>query len=143
LKKDFSFGIVPVCKRGNEYHVFIIKHIGGHWSFPKGHPEEGETPIETAKRELKEETGLEVSNILPETKLEENYMFQLEGEKIQKKVVYFIGVVKEPDEVVIDLSELIEGKWANLNEAPMHLTYEEAKRICRQTAQLLIRKKEG
>lgn len=139
MKKDFSFGIVPVLKKENQFYLFVIKHRGGHWSFPKGHRDQGESPLETAKRELREETGLKVDSILSETNLEENYMFQLEGERVQKKVVYFIGNIKNPDEVVINLEELDEGKWVDLAEAPMFLTYEEAKRICRQTAQLLMR----
>ena len=31
---------------------------GGSWSIPKGHMEAGETEVETAQRELQEETGL-------------------------------------------------------------------------------------
>ena len=43
----------------------IIQHstesneLKGHWDFPKGHVEENETELETASRELKEETGIE------------------------------------------------------------------------------------
>ena len=93
----------------------------------------------TAKRELKEETGLEVEKILSEEELEENYTFQHEGNSIQKKVIYFIGEVKEPAIVQIDSEELLDGKWVSLNEAPMHLSFEEAKKICRRTAQFLYR----
>lgn len=36
----------------------LARHNGGHWSFPKGHVEGGETEAETAAREIREETGL-------------------------------------------------------------------------------------
>ena len=40
--------------------VLLVKHNAGHWDFPKGHMEDGETEIETAIREVKEETNLDV-----------------------------------------------------------------------------------
>lgn len=41
--------------------ILLIKHVNsGHWSFPKGHVEGTETEVETAKREIKEETAIDV-----------------------------------------------------------------------------------
>ena len=51
-------GIVYRKFHGNT-EILLIKHIkSGYWSFPKGHVENSETEEETAKREIKEETGI-------------------------------------------------------------------------------------
>ena len=48
-------------EKGGNTEILLIKHIkSGYWSFPKGHVENGETEEETAKREIKEETGIDV-----------------------------------------------------------------------------------
>ena len=44
----------------NDNKVIIIKHKYGHISFPKGHVEGNETEEETAIREVKEETGIDI-----------------------------------------------------------------------------------
>lgn len=44
------------CEGGHEY--LLAQHGAHHWSFPKGHVENDETEVETAKREIWEETGL-------------------------------------------------------------------------------------
>ena len=41
--------------------ILVIQQKEGHWGFPKGHVEEGETEVETAIREIKEETNLDVN----------------------------------------------------------------------------------
>lgn len=38
-------------------------HGAGYWSFPGGHLEYGETPVECVRRELREEAGIEPQSI--------------------------------------------------------------------------------
>ena len=47
----------------NDNKVLIIKHKYGHISFPKGHVEDNESEIDTAIREVKEETGIDIECI--------------------------------------------------------------------------------
>ena len=58
MKKEFSFGIVPLQCVNEQWQVLLVQHQAGHWAFPKGHAEIGEEPKQTAERELLEETGL-------------------------------------------------------------------------------------
>lgn len=56
-----SCGAIVYRKHHGNTEILLIKHINsGHWSFPKGHVEQGETEVETALREIKEETSLDV-----------------------------------------------------------------------------------
>jgi ADP-ribose pyrophosphatase YjhB (NUDIX family) len=41
-----------------EGRVLVVSQHGTSWSLPKGHLEEGESPLEAARREIREETGV-------------------------------------------------------------------------------------
>ena len=63
---DKSCGVVLL----NSGKVLLLRHPsnsshgGGHWDFPKGHIDEGESEIQTALRELEEETGIAHTNVI-------------------------------------------------------------------------------
>ena len=61
--KNKAIGIVPVDENGNVYLVGQWRYPleAYSWEIPEGGGPEGEKPLETAKRELKEETGLMAS----------------------------------------------------------------------------------
>jgi bis(5'-nucleosidyl)-tetraphosphatase len=133
---EHSFGVIPLRRVNQQWEVFLIQHRGaGHWAFPKGHPEEGETPEETAQRELREETGLHLVKWLPYPPLEEAYLFKRHDSLVHKKVTYFIAEVE--GEVHLQPQEIAAGRWLALEEALDLITFEEGKRICRRLTELL------
>lgn len=112
-------GIVYRKYHGNT-EILLIKHIGsGHWSFPKGHVEAGETEPETAIREIKEETGVDV--MLDPTFRE--LVTYSPKKDTQKVVVYFIAKAK-PGELVPQENEVAEVRWVEINRAAELLVYD-------------------
>ncbi len=119
MKKEKSCGAIVFRRLKNKIEVLIIRHRnGGHWSFPKGHVEENETEHETARREILEETGIEVSFV---TGFRETVTYSPK-QNVLKDVVYFLaeGVTHE---IIIQEEEISEVKWININDADKYLTY--------------------
>jgi len=122
-----SYGIIPL-QNGK---VFIVRHkAGDYWGFPKGHHTLGETPQDTAIRELKEETNLEVLRLHDSPTYMESYSFVREGDEIHKTVLYFVAEVSGKAAQLTP--DVVEGKWVPLHECETHVTFEENKRIARE-----------
>lgn len=124
--QEYSYGIIPLYKGKEGIEVFIIHQYGSAgdtlWTFPKGKEEQGEVPIETALRELKEETGLEVSSCKENKQYSLSYSFQRNGENVAKTTTYFVGFVRSKD-FNIQEEEIKEALWLTPKEARAKLTY--------------------
>ncbi len=60
LRYERSCGAIVFREINEELRVLLVQHSASHWSFPKGHVENGESDCETAIREVKEETGIDI-----------------------------------------------------------------------------------
>ena len=115
----------PLQNPYGNIEILLIKHINsGHWSFPKGHVEGDETELETARREIKEETGLDV--ILDQT-FRETVSYSPRRDT-QKVVVYFLALARNYDYVPQE-EEIAEIRWVDIVRASHMLTYENDKTI--------------
>src|SRR5688572_17803927 len=58
--KNKAIGVIPVDDEGNTWLVGQYRYTlnAFHWEIPEGGAPQGEDPLEAAKRELQEETGL-------------------------------------------------------------------------------------
>ncbi len=127
--EEKSFGIIPLRQENGIWQVLLILHQGGrHWAFPKGHGNEGEMAIDSARRELKEETGLDIQELLQETPLVERYQFHRKREIVIKTVQYYPALVHGT--LHLQAEEIRDAKWVPLKEATTHLTFKEAKEMC-------------
>lgn len=120
-----SCGAIVYRRSHGNTEILLIKHVNsGHWSFPKGHVEGTETEVETALREIKEETGIDVI-IDPSFRETVSYFPRKDTQKI---VVYFIGKAKN-FEFTPQEEEIAQIKWVDIGHATAILTYENDKTI--------------
>lgn len=121
MKKEKSCGTIII---DSNKRVLLVKQKLGWVGFPKGHMEQGETEIETARRETKEETNLDV--IVDEKK---RYTISyITSTQIDKEVVYFrakpISYSLLPQE-----AEIAEIMWVDINEAKQYLSFDNLKQL--------------
>ena len=100
------------------------------WALPKGHIDAGESPADTAMREVHEETGVE--GRLVEKLGDVRYVYTASweggsGERIFKVVSFFLlragrGRIGQIDEAM--RIEVAEARWLPLDEAPRLLSYD-------------------
>lgn len=120
-----SCGAIVYRKFHGNTEILLIKHINsGHWSFPKGHVETGETEMETAKREIKEETAIDV--IIDPT-FRETVTYSPKKDTV-KVVVYFLARAKNVNFTPQE-SEIAEIRWVDISYAGNILSYENDRTI--------------
>ena len=125
MSYEKSCGAVVFRKYHGNIELLLIKHVvGGHWSFPKGHVEPGETEEQTALRGIKEETGIDVEM---NTSFREVVSYSPKRDTT-KDVIYFLGKAKTfqytPQE-----EEIAQIKWVEINLAHSFLTYDNDKQL--------------
>jgi bis(5'-nucleosidyl)-tetraphosphatase len=122
--KATSYGIIPIYKKDEQIFVYAVHNIkSNEWGLPKGTPENSETPLGTAKRELKEETGISEFQIIGGKTFSEKYSFEQGGVNYDKENTYYLAEVLEMKEGLenkenknpdIDSKDM---KWININDA--------------------------
>ncbi len=120
--REFSAGGVVV--RGEEVVVIVPTRRAADGSrvlaLPKGHVDPGETPIEAATREVREETGIVAE---PVCELgESRYWYRRDGRTIGKSVAFFLFSHLEGDTADHD-DEVEEVRWIGLQQARTALSH--------------------
>ena len=123
-----SCGAIVIYKSGDRCKVLLVKnHNGRNYSFPKGHVEQGESEEQTAVREVKEETGLDIEIIRSFREVADYCPFG----KIRKRVVFFMAQTMS-DKVTIQEEEIDSYIWVDLDEAHHRCTYDNDLRVIRK-----------
>lgn len=124
MPREISAGVI-VFRRTPQPHYLLLHYESGHWDFPKGHIEAGEEARETARRELKEETGISMVRFMDGYRETLRYFFRQKGVGIFKIVVYFLAETDQPD--VTLSSEHVGFEWLPYEGALSRLTFKNSR----------------
>ena len=116
IEGKLSCGIILVRSGGDGYRTLLLRAFH-HWDFPKGLLEDGEEPLQTAKREVREETSIDT------TQWPWGERFIETGPYSRGKTARYYLAATEQEDVVMGPSpetgepEHHEWRWVSFDEA--------------------------
>ena len=120
MKHEKSCGTITI----HDGKVLLIKQNRGYIGFPKGHVEQGESEIEAAVRETKEETNIDVI-------VNEKYKYMINynvNDHINKDVIFYLAKPTSFEAIKQDV-EIAEVMWVDVDKVMDLLSYDDTKEI--------------
>ncbi|MEK6856818.1 MAG: NUDIX domain-containing protein [Nanoarchaeota archaeon] len=134
MTKESSAGMIVYNPKLSK---FLLLEDSSHWGFAKGGIETGEDEGKAAKRELKEETGIDnfklVNNFLEKI----NYYYKKEGKTVYKEVVFFL-VLTETEDVKIS-EEHKNYKWCSYEEAHKLIGFKNTRQVLKKANDYIMK----
>ena len=127
---EITSGAVVYRKNNGEIEYLLLEsqNKGHFWGFPKGHVEGNETLVETAKREIKEETQL----VLPiDTSFHVYTEYDLPNGN-RKQMTLYTADLTQSEDIHLQAEEIKNCGWFNYADARERLTYDNLKQLLDQ-----------
>jgi 8-oxo-dGTP pyrophosphatase MutT (NUDIX family) len=134
-----------VFRKENDFRFLLLwkKNSGIYkdaWKFPKGNIDKGESEMQTAVRELKEETGLDEKDIqFYDFHDKVSFFYRNEGHELVRKEVSFVMARTLKSDIKIS-SEHDAFRWAPYLEGFDLLTQKNNKEVLRKAHEFLKKK---
>ena len=150
MPREKSAGAIIYRKETGNIYYLLLHYPSGHWEFPKGHVEKGESEEETLQRETFEETGINDLRIIPGFKKYIKYFFKQYKEKVSaedkkngkipwifKLVAFFVAETKIKE---IKISHEHKGfLWLPINEAIKKTTFKNSKILLKEANEFVTK----
>ncbi|MCA9364640.1 MAG: NUDIX domain-containing protein [Candidatus Moranbacteria bacterium] len=150
LSIETSVGAVVFVRREKQVYYLLLQYPQGHWDFPKGHQEHGESYEQTMQREVQEETGIENLTIEKSFKKSVWYAYVAKGPEkksrvekknglwVVKRVLFFLCQAKD---MKVEISHEHRGfVWMPFEESYKRLTFPNAKNILKESNKRIMEK---
>jgi ADP-ribose pyrophosphatase YjhB (NUDIX family) len=124
VREPTAGGIVYRLNQKGGVEILLIADSKTRWTIPKGHIEEGETPRQTAEREIQEETGLKKMRMLDWLgKINFRYR-RIDTLVLMTTEIFLVQAQGDTDKIVPQ--EWMKGiKWFSANEALDKIEYDD------------------
>jgi 8-oxo-dGTP diphosphatase len=136
-----SAGGVAFRRDGDTVEVALIA-VGEQrrWQLPKGLVDQGESPEATARREVREEAGIETELVEPLERIEYWYYGTEQGSRVRyHKFVHFYLLRYLAGEVQDHDAEVADARWVPLDQAKEMLAFASERRVLQQAELALAR----
>ena len=134
MPKEVSAGAI-VFRDDGEIKYLFLQYEAGHWDFPRGGMEKGETEKETARREILEETGITDIAFIDGFREKTFWFYKKDGKTFYKEAIFYLAKTESSE---IKLSpEHVAFKWLNFNEALGQVTFDNTKKILKKAQDFL------
>ncbi|MFA6410074.1 MAG: NUDIX domain-containing protein [Candidatus Buchananbacteria bacterium] len=142
MEREKTIGFVIFRRQGRSISYLLLHHGGQYWNFPKGRQEGLETEVETALRELQEETGITNVKVIDGFREEYDYDFDREvqdgvRQTFSKKAIFFLGEVESEPVAISD--EHIDFGWFDYDIALKRLFFQNGQDILKRAHQFLLK----
>lgn len=124
---EWSAGAVIFNVGSPEPEYLLLHYTAGHWDFPKGNIEAGETERQAAIREIMEETGITDIAFLEGFRHIVSYRYRKGRRVVSKEVSFFLAQTRTK-EVAIS-HEHIGYAWKKYDDAMKQLTFKNARNL--------------
>ncbi|CAF1208817.1 unnamed protein product [Rotaria magnacalcarata] len=121
----------------NPIEYLLLQTSSGkhHWTPPKGRLEAGESPLQAAERETKEEAGLDKNDLEYYNQFQETITYDSKGQL--KNVFYYLASLRNVDQIIRLSDEHQNLCWSTLEDACRLANHSETENVLRKADEFI------